>query len=80
MAPRDAATSRRSSCAWPTRSANSTPPCRDARRAAGAASHLRAYWTPKMIRELADLVELGGGGLNPTAARALESLRRVKQG
>jgi formate dehydrogenase subunit delta len=41
----------------------------------GAAKHLRLYWTPKMIRELAAFAEAGGAGLNPTASRALESLK-----
>ena len=44
--------------------------------AAGAASHLKAYWTPKMIRELQALVDDGRVRLNPTAARAIEALRR----
>jgi formate dehydrogenase subunit delta len=46
---------------------------------AGAASHLRAYWTPKMIRELAAFVDEGHAGLNPTAAHAVEALRRAGQ-
>ena len=44
---------------------------------AGAASHLRAYWTPKMIRELVAFADAGGAGLNPTAARAIEAIRRA---
>ena len=51
----------------------------DAEATAGAASHLRAYWTPKMIRELVAFVEEGRAGLNPTAARAVEALRRAGQ-
>ena len=41
----------------------------------GTAKHLRLYWTPKMIRELTAFVEAGGAGLNPTARRAIESLK-----
>jgi formate dehydrogenase subunit delta len=43
----------------------------------GAATHLRRYWTPKMIRELVAFAEEGHAGLNPTAARAIEALKRV---
>jgi formate dehydrogenase subunit delta len=42
----------------------------------GATSHLRAYWTPKMIGELIAFADQGHAGLNPTAARAVESLKR----
>jgi formate dehydrogenase subunit delta len=45
----------------------------------GAASHLRLYWTPKMIRELVDFAETGRAGLNPTAAHAIDSLKRAVQ-
>ena len=41
----------------------------------GTAKHLRLYWTPKMIRELAAVARRGGEGLNPTARRAIESLK-----
>ena len=41
---------------------------------AGAVSHLRAYWTPKMIRELVRFVDEGHARLNPTAARAVGAL------
>jgi formate dehydrogenase subunit delta len=44
---------------------------------AGAASHLRAYWTPNMIRELVAFADAGGAGLNPTALHAVEALRRA---
>ena len=46
---------------------------------AGVASHLRAYWTPKMICELLACVDEGRAGLNPTAARAVEALRPAGQ-
>jgi formate dehydrogenase subunit delta len=51
----------------------------DDQATAGAASHLRAYWTPKMIRELVALADAGGADLNPTAAQAIETLRRAVQ-
>ncbi len=44
---------------------------------AGAASHLRAYWTPKMLRELVAFADAGAAGLNPIAARAIEAIRRA---
>ena len=43
----------------------------------GAASHLRLYWTPKMIRELIAFAHLGHPGLNATAARAVEALKQA---
>ena len=42
---------------------------------AGAAAHLRAYWTPKMIAELIASMDDGHSRLNPTAAHALDALR-----
>jgi formate dehydrogenase subunit delta len=42
----------------------------------GAADHLRAYWTPKMCRELIAFVDGGGSGLNPLAARAVAELKK----
>ena len=46
---------------------------------AGAASHLRLYWTPKMIRELIAFAEAGGAGLNATAAKAVHSLKQTAE-
>ena len=43
---------------------------------AGAASHLRMYWTPKMIRELIAFADQGHSGLNAIAARAVEQLKQ----
>ena len=43
----------------------------------GAASHLRMYWTPKMIREIIAFVDQGHSGLNPVAARAVQSLKET---
>ena len=42
----------------------------------GAASHLRLYWTPKMIREIIAFADHGLPGLNSIAARAIESLKQ----
>ena len=42
----------------------------------GAASHLRLYWTPKMIREIIAFADEGHAGLKPIAARAVESLKQ----
>jgi formate dehydrogenase subunit delta len=44
----------------------------------GVATHLRRYWTPKMIRELIGFVDHGGRGLNATAASAVEALRQTE--
>ena len=42
----------------------------------GAASHLRLYWTPKMIREIIAFADEGHSGLNAIAARAIDSLKQ----
>ena len=42
----------------------------------GAASHLRMYWTPKMIREIIAFADQGRTGLNAIASRAVESLKQ----
>jgi formate dehydrogenase subunit delta len=52
----------------------------DEEATAKAAAHLRAYWTPKMIRELVNFFDEGHARLNPTAAHAVEALRRAGQG
>ena len=49
----------------------------DEEAAAGAASHLRLYWTPKMIREIIAFADQGHPGLNPVAARAVRSLKET---
>ncbi|HEY1781088.1 MAG TPA: formate dehydrogenase subunit delta [Roseiarcus sp.] len=43
----------------------------------GAASHLRLYWTPKMIREIIAFADQGHSGLNDVAARAVQSLKET---
>ena len=43
----------------------------------GAASHLRLYWTPKMIREIIAFADEGHPGLNAVAARAVRSLKET---
>jgi formate dehydrogenase subunit delta len=42
----------------------------------GVATHLRMYWTPKMIREIIAFADQGRPGLNAIAARAVESLKQ----
>jgi formate dehydrogenase subunit delta len=44
--------------------------------AQGVARHIRRYWTPKMTRELLEALDAGRDGLNPTAARGVDVLRR----
>jgi formate dehydrogenase subunit delta len=43
---------------------------------AGAADHLRLYWTPKMIGEIIAYVDAGDGKLNAVAERAVVELKR----
>ena len=45
--------------------------------AEGVATHLRRFWTPKMIRELIAFADAGGASLNPTAAHAVEALKQT---
>ena len=42
---------------------------------AGAADHLRRFWTPKMLSEIVAFAEAGGAGLNPIAARAVATFK-----
>ena len=42
----------------------------------GVASHLRLYWTPKMIREIIAFADQGHSGLNAIAARAVKQLKQ----
>jgi hypothetical protein len=42
----------------------------------GAASHLRLYWTPKMIRAIITFADEGHPGLNAVVSRAIESLKQ----
>ena len=44
--------------------------------AEAVASHLRLYWTPKMIREIIAVADHGNPGLNAIAVRAIESLKQ----
>ena len=48
----------------------------DREATAGAASHLRLYWTPKMISEIIAFADEGHSGLNAIAARAIDSLKQ----
>jgi formate dehydrogenase subunit delta len=41
----------------------------------GVATHLRRYWTPKMISEITDYLDAGADGLNPVAARGVRWLK-----
>ncbi|HEY1862458.1 MAG TPA: formate dehydrogenase subunit delta [Roseiarcus sp.] len=43
----------------------------------GAASHLRLYWTPKMIREIIAFADQSHPGLNAVASRAVQSLKET---
>jgi len=41
----------------------------------GVATHLRRYWTPKMISEITDYLDAGGDGLKPVAALGVRWLK-----
>jgi formate dehydrogenase subunit delta len=47
---------------------------------AGAATHLRLYWTPKMIREIIDFADSHTAGLDPIAAGAVAALKNESVG
>ena len=47
----------------------------DAEALKGAADHLRAFWTPKMRREIIAWLDNGGEGLQPLAVRAVGELK-----
>jgi formate dehydrogenase subunit delta len=49
----------------------------EAQGAESFASHLRLYWTPKMIRELVEYSAEGQAHLNPTAARGLLTMKQT---
>ena len=46
------------------------------RAAAEIAAHMRAFWEPRMTRALLAHVDAGGEGLDESAVRAAELLRR----
>ena len=46
----------------------------------GAASHLRLYWTPKMIREIIAFAESERADLNAIAAGAVTALKNESVG
>jgi formate dehydrogenase subunit delta len=52
----------------------------DAAGAGGAATHLKKFWTPKMIGELIGQADAGAVRLNPTASRAIDILRGEASG
>jgi formate dehydrogenase subunit delta len=41
----------------------------------GVKSHLRKFWTPKMIGEIVGYLDSGGSGLNANAARGAAALK-----
>jgi formate dehydrogenase subunit delta len=43
--------------------------------AAGVYDHLKAFWTPKMRREIVQYLNSGGEGLAPLSRQAIERLR-----
>jgi formate dehydrogenase subunit delta len=42
----------------------------------GVATHLKRFWTPKMIGEIIGYLDSGQAGLNPSAARAVAALKQ----
>jgi formate dehydrogenase subunit delta len=51
-------------------------PMPDQEATEGVATHLRRYWTPKMICGIISYVGSGGGALHPVVARAVDLLER----
>ena len=47
----------------------------EATQAEGVATHLKKFWTPKMIGEIVNHAASGESGLNPTAARGIALLK-----
>ncbi len=47
----------------------------EGRAAEGVATHLKKFWTPKMIKEIVERASDANCGLNPTAARGVALLR-----
>jgi len=41
----------------------------------GVATHLRRFWTPKMIGEIMEYLDSGRSGLNANAARGVAALK-----
>ena len=41
---------------------------------AGAASHIRAFWDPRMRKKMAEHLAAGGAGLSPLARQACEKV------
>ena len=46
----------------------------------GAATHLKRFWTPKMISEIIVYLDSGQAGLNTVATRAVASLKQRAAG
>lgn len=42
----------------------------------GVATHLKRFWTPKMIGEIIGYLDSGQAGLNPAAARGVAALKK----
>lgn len=40
----------------------------------GTADHIKAFWTPKMCREIIAFAEGGGAGLSPLALKAVKAM------
>lgn len=47
--------------------------------AAGVASHISKFWEPRMRRQLFEIIEGGGGGLDPLVLEAAPSIRPVAE-
>jgi formate dehydrogenase subunit delta len=45
--------------------------------AKAVATHLRMYWTPRMISEIVAFAARGQTGLSATAAHGIEALNRI---
>ncbi len=45
---------------------------------AGTADHIKKFWDPRMRAAIFAHVEAGGGGLDPSARRAIELLKEAE--
>lgn len=50
------------------------------RAIAGISNHVRLFWEPRMKKQIFEILDKGGEGLNPLALEALQKLKRDMRG
>lgn len=50
------------------------------RAIAGISNHVRLFWEPRMKKQIFEILDQGGEGLNPLALEALQKLKRDMRG